>query len=379
MRTSLQRAGDSRKAVIGCLLVCCFESLVGNTASAHAHAISGTKLLENWVAQHPYKKLYEVGIASPASHLIEDDIIQTGSFFDSQVAAYLDPRPAHVHAKLRHEGNETVAQMPKKFKTVREAHRYAILIFRRAIHSCREISERAGDGRLSTTSDYQILEEGMPSLSLNTVEDPALQNPTGSTDFVAQQRQYSLEAQRWRWAFGDLYERTKRSTNKRDLMAAHSLLALSRAFDVALLCSLDNDNCSCDHLSFEFQEINSLGREICQYRKAQNPESEFTFDLSINAALFMSARFCRERLIRREAISLLEGSGMREGYHDSKYVAAMCEKVMMLEEGGVETDFIPGIARIRIIEETVHPGRRWSSFHYIRGSEETVRETEFWW
>jgi len=36
---------------------------------------------------------------------------------------------------------------------------------------------------------------------------------------------------------------------------------------------------------------------------------------------------------------------MREGYHDSKYVAAMCKKVMILEEEGVETEFIPGNAR----------------------------------
>jgi hypothetical protein len=40
MRNALEKAGDSRKALIGCILVCCFESLVGNTASAHAHGKS---------------------------------------------------------------------------------------------------------------------------------------------------------------------------------------------------------------------------------------------------------------------------------------------------------------------------------------------------
>jgi hypothetical protein len=37
MRNALEKAGDSRKALISCILVCCFESLVGNTASAHGH------------------------------------------------------------------------------------------------------------------------------------------------------------------------------------------------------------------------------------------------------------------------------------------------------------------------------------------------------
>jgi hypothetical protein len=40
MRNALEKAGDSRKALMGCILVCCFESLVGNIASAHAHGMT---------------------------------------------------------------------------------------------------------------------------------------------------------------------------------------------------------------------------------------------------------------------------------------------------------------------------------------------------
>jgi hypothetical protein len=36
MRSSLPKSTDTRKVLIGCLLVCCFESLIGNLASAHA-------------------------------------------------------------------------------------------------------------------------------------------------------------------------------------------------------------------------------------------------------------------------------------------------------------------------------------------------------
>lgn len=374
MRTSLQKSGDSRKAVIGCLLVCCFESLVGNTASAHANALSGQRLLEQWVAEHPYKKLHEVGILSPASHLIEDDIIQASFFFDSQVTAYLDPRPSYIHAALRHEGDETIAQMPEKFQTIREAHSYSVLFFRRTLHSCREIGELAGTGRLSTTSDYQILEKEMSALSPVPVEHPRTQAPIeDARDFVAQQQQYSLENQRWRSAFHDLFERMKLSGNKRQQSAAYALLATSRAFDVALVLALDKDNCSCDQLAFEFKEINSLTREVIKYTKSQNSNSDFTFNLAVNSALYICARFCRERTTRREAISLLQMHGVREGYFDSKYSTAMCTKIMELEEESVETDYVPGSARVRMIEETVHPEERWSTFHYIRGSEETIR------
>jgi len=123
IRASLANTGDTRKAVIACLLVCCFESLLGNVGSAHAHALSGQRLLEQWLAQHPYIHPHSVGIASLAQHLIEDDILKAGVFFDAQLLSFQDPRPAHIHAKLRLEGEETIAQMPKRLKDVREAHR----------------------------------------------------------------------------------------------------------------------------------------------------------------------------------------------------------------------------------------------------------------
>ena len=53
MRVSLQMEGDSRKALMACLLVCCFESLSGSTASAHAHAVSDRSCLSNGLPNIP--------------------------------------------------------------------------------------------------------------------------------------------------------------------------------------------------------------------------------------------------------------------------------------------------------------------------------------
>jgi hypothetical protein len=40
MRNALKKDGHSRKAVVGCILLCCFESLVRKTASAHQHVMA---------------------------------------------------------------------------------------------------------------------------------------------------------------------------------------------------------------------------------------------------------------------------------------------------------------------------------------------------
>ncbi|KAG0647490.1 hypothetical protein D0Z07_6747 [Hyphodiscus hymeniophilus] len=210
IQVDLQKEGDSRKAIIACLLVCCFEILVGNTASAYAHAVSGQKLLEQWLIQHPYKKPHEIGMVSPAGHLIEDDIIYASFCFDAHIAGYLDPRPAHIHSKIRRESDETISQMPAEFRSIKEAYRYSRLIVKRVLHSCREIGELAGDGRISSTSDFHILdilEEGMSTMSLGSWE--VHKASVDDTDtLVAQQQQYSCEIKRWRSAFSGIYQRT---------------------------------------------------------------------------------------------------------------------------------------------------------------------------
>jgi hypothetical protein len=156
--------------------------------------------------------------------LIEDDIIQAANFFNCQVSAYLDPRPASEHARLRHEGDETMAHMPHKFETMRDAHRYAMLMFRRIIHSIREVAELAGDGRISTNSNFQILEEGVSALSISPGKDESPESQVADPYvFAVQQGQCSLELSRWRSAFSGLYERIMLSTDKREQAAAKSL------------------------------------------------------------------------------------------------------------------------------------------------------------
>jgi len=117
--------------------------------------------------------------------------------------------------------------MPQKFENMRDAHRYAMLMFRRIVHSVREVAELAGDGRLTTSSDFQILEDGVSGLSLSPGESqsPESQDSQAADPlaFAVQQGECSLELARWRAAFSPLYEKILRSTNARDQAAAKSL------------------------------------------------------------------------------------------------------------------------------------------------------------
>ncbi len=117
-----------------------------------------------------------------------------------------------------------MANMPQTFETMRDAHRYAMLMFRRIVHSIREVAELAGDGRIATNSDFQILREDLSALSLSPEKDHSPEPQTADPyAFAVQQGQCSLELARWRSAFSDLYESIVRSNDKREQAAAKSL------------------------------------------------------------------------------------------------------------------------------------------------------------
>lgn len=117
-----------------------------------------------------------------------------------------------------------MAHMPSNFETMQDAHRYAMLMFRRIVHSIREIGELAGDGRLSTSSEYQILAEGVSDVTLaSNDEQPQASSTVDDSKFAAQAGDCLTELFRWRSAFSDLYERTQQSTDERQKAAAKSL------------------------------------------------------------------------------------------------------------------------------------------------------------
>jgi hypothetical protein len=85
MRTSLSKKGYPRKALIGCLMVCCFQALSGNWLAAKAHAHGGQRLLNEWLTAQSHRGVYTGGFTSPASHIIEDDLIQAAFLLDTQI------------------------------------------------------------------------------------------------------------------------------------------------------------------------------------------------------------------------------------------------------------------------------------------------------
>ena len=82
------RENNLREALIGCLLVICFESLQKNYEGALTHSISGCALMQDWLNSRYNESSYTLdasgkdGIASPAKNVVEDKLVQAFARLD---------------------------------------------------------------------------------------------------------------------------------------------------------------------------------------------------------------------------------------------------------------------------------------------------------
>ena len=351
--------------------MCSFEGLFGNTVTALTHARSGQTLVENFLAEHIHPTPAQEGITSPAPYIIEDKLLQAASYFETQIVGLFDRRPAEDHARLKVEGQETLARIPKSFKELDEACVYWDLVSRRSMHFICEYSPDSQQ-RLNTNSNYDSTELAIPEEQLLITS--SLGEQLSHREYLdrsrAERKSYLDDIAKWSAAFSDLYSRLKRTTNKRQVMGAHTLYVKSKNIEMNVGTAMESGICSYDKYFSHFREIVTLSREIIRIKKTFS-QSDFAVELGIIPSLHATAKRCRERTIRREAIELLQWYASREGHWDSRVMAEMDNCVMELEEEGIETEYIPECARVRILNITSDDGGEWATVEYVRGSPRT--------
>jgi len=103
---------------------------------------------------------------------------------------------------------------------------------------------------------------------------------------------------------------------------------------------LDPNPCHLDKHIPDFRRIVELARPIVkeQKRREVRRKPHFTFDTGLVPSLHVVGKFCRDRVIRREAIALLKEMNNVEEAWDSNGLAQMDEQLMEVEEAGVKTE-----------------------------------------
>ncbi len=123
---------DLQKALVACLLVFCFESMVGNQVSAAIHAESGLALLHSWsmsqtTPQNPSGKPWPTERVW-SSQILEPDLLEAFNALDLQVLLFIDNRTKDVHARIKTAHSILISMMPSEFYNLHLAKQFWKLI-----------------------------------------------------------------------------------------------------------------------------------------------------------------------------------------------------------------------------------------------------------
>ncbi|CZR70221.1 uncharacterized protein PAC_20122 [Phialocephala subalpina] len=345
-----------RELAIAVLLVFVFETIHRQPDIAFSHALIGDRLLCHFVKTTPHLIPHNEGIASPASHVIEHELLMTFCRFDTEMMTFVDARSWDIHDRGKRTCLSTVEQMPAAFTNMREATLYWQVVMRRSGHFLLSTSGINGASKLTREFDDPF--EG------KTLEINAQTSIYGSPfvvpdSLVLDQQQHSSEIEHWSCAFKPLSTRLQHGLTDIKTTTANLLLRLySLTLGIVVKGTTFTEETSYDTFLPLFREIITLSRTISTNLLAiTNQQPAFHFHLSIISPLFTLLLRCRDRSLRREAIEILRMKQF-DGPWDRYMVAAVGKWIMDLEEAGEVEGFVPEEKRVRLSRMVMSMERR---------------------
>lgn len=345
MKGVISKAGLSpRQALLASLLSFCFENFLGNRPVAMYHAQAGHQILQTWMSEHPHSISHNVGISSPAPHIVEDELVHAFAQLDLQILTIADARGHEFHDSLKHLGGDTIAYMPAIFKDINEARVYWNIVMARSYHfllTAWEISRSEELARPFVTKS--------PSHTFITNSSKTLHStPNILTDeLLRQQRVYAEEVSRWHYAFHPLWTTLLKTAGNKELVMATMIFINCIALEIMVAAVAFPDQTSYDEYLPFFQQIVDLieTHVTTVFEKTTKPlDGGFLLDLGITCPLGVVVMRCRDRVIRRKAIAILR-SWFHEGPTDPVMISKVGTFMMEMEEEGNEFGAIPESSR----------------------------------
>jgi Fungal Zn(2)-Cys(6) binuclear cluster domain len=315
MRKSIKdHPSDVRTALIGCLLVFCFESLQGHQAAASAHASSGSNLIMNMSASPCRPKSWR-------ESELGRELYAAFSALNLQSLLFADRWPGESHGWCKRRLSEAARAMPGEFTALEECTRYWHYMMRRNLHFSLEV-------------------RGSLPLSVQAHAVPA--------SLLAERDLYVRDICRWEIASAVLlcrhFARPCEESNleTEDFLVA-CLLRIHAAMNIVLLTHVFNPpETVYSKFSSQFRTIVELSERVQPLLVGNRSEDQalggdsrgtFRFEVGILPALSQVCLLCRDRQFRDRAVQLLKKSkGYREGIWDAEAVGAVGEWVRGAEE-----------------------------------------------
>ncbi|KAH7333087.1 hypothetical protein BKA65DRAFT_507112 [Rhexocercosporidium sp. MPI-PUGE-AT-0058] len=366
---------DLRKALIACLLVFCFEGMLGNQAAAAIHAQRGLMLLHQWTTgNNPFGKPFQTQ-KDWQDQIFEEDLLEAFNALDSQVLLFIDTRDNAVHSQIKTSQNSIIQSMPREFTSLSQSRQFWQLIMNRNYHFCKSIQQTD----MAKLKEEREDTEWQSSVDMKHTELLLSDTQSGGAWPLREEHlRYRGDIFRWMTAFGNLYERIIASDNEREKVCARILQVQARISNIMLAGTFFNTECEYDIFLPEFNDVVTFSESILPYIQStyNGTAPRFNVDVGIVAALFLVGSRCRDDPIRQRAIDMLFAANYREGIWDALAVAHVARWLRSLEIKDVEPgDWIPEEKRAVLSAINIDLYRRREALGAVQKTADGVMES----
>ncbi|KFY04723.1 hypothetical protein O988_00566 [Pseudogymnoascus sp. VKM F-3808] len=322
-----------RQTLLGCILVVCFEMLIGNTHLAIKHANSGSSILQQWRTQTSMPRQRRNRLLSPAPLIVEDEIVEAFRSLSVQMITLGSDSCTNYDKKKN--PLPTTSITPLSCYDLREAQDCLNQIVCRIYRFISTIQIP-----LDTYVCEPLIEEDSVVISNMTIYRTAFD----VTDNIrAQQAQLATEITNWMRLFEPVYESLciKQGTEAGFSCASHvAAMMQMQAIATSILTAgvLVKNEMEYDQFNPQFKELVDLAALIVKLKKHGKGNSWVGgpwIDIGLTPQLFVVVTRCRDPIIRRTAIKLLE-EWYIEGFWDPALIARIGSFLMEVEEEGLE-------------------------------------------
>jgi len=281
--------------LVNCILFVCIELLLGGVHEAITHVHNGVKIINAWKES----KVKNTPERTPANdHLIGDVLVPIFEHLNCQTLIYDSPSPVNPP-----DTDENKELSFDSFSNLYHA-RNALLVL--------------------TSMGIKLAKESP------AYKDKRLPEP-GSEDERDYTRTLSWHG-KWKCAFEKLV--TKLGNMSPEAQQGVMLLTIQyKVTNTWAQCCL-KDETSFDAYMDEFKNIITLAEKLFENEKEQGG---FSFETGTIPQLYVTIIKCRDPVLRRRALALLMNRPRREGFWDSRTVAKMAQKIIDIEEEGLES------------------------------------------
>ncbi len=313
--------------------------------SAMAQVRSGLKLIQEWRMETSAAGKSAQLDSTSALDLTRNELIQAFTRLDNDTVMLFDEEPVDINAHLTPHEKAFAETIPARFTNSEAARMHWDILLGKFLHW---IASAYAWGSRSEDETKHRLDPLKPS------EDYAPMPLPFYSSFAEQRQIHLARFRQWQAAFRPFLNWARTPEGKADLAAATALQLHWKAIYTALVADhFQGETCYDAHVD-DFQEVVDLAERLipCEGADDDQTKPKYTFDGSFILSVYAVALKCRDPIIRRRAIALLESRPRREGIMDSALSARISTIQMNIEEAGSVGTYIPEEARIRGIKTT---------------------------